>query len=98
MERTNVLIVVFMMQGVYTWEEHVSDFALGIQNTCSFEEYFMLWRQCFIPWPQKTDHKILSLPFWYVLRFCRSDIIKVFCLKKCNPQIFVFQPKNPNYR
>ena len=33
---------------------------------------------------------ILSLPSWYALRFCRSVIIKLFYLKICDPQIFVF--------
>ena len=38
----------------------------------------------------------MFLPSWYVL-FCRSAIIELFCLKICVPQIFVFQPQNPNY-
>ena len=53
--RTNVLIGVFMMEEVYTWVEYISDFALGIQSTYSFEEYFILRPpQCFILWSEKT--------------------------------------------
>ena len=94
-----------MMQGVYTRETYVSDFALGIRNTYSFEEYFMLWPQCFILWPQKTIKTVLldylfffqlSYFFNYTLNLpsCRSDIIKVLYLKICDSQIFVFQPRN----
>ena len=64
-ECTNILIVVFMMQGVYTRETYVSDFALGIRNTYSFEEYFMLWPQCFILWPQKTKTALLDYLFFF---------------------------------
>ena len=35
--------MVFMMQGLCTREKYVTDFALGIRHTYSFEEYFMLW-------------------------------------------------------
>ena len=58
-ECTNLLIVVFMMQRVYTREKYVSDFALSIRNAYSFEDYFLLWPQCFILWPQKTTKTAL---------------------------------------
>ena len=60
MECTNVLIVVFMMQGVYTREKYVSDFALNIRNAYSFEEYFLLRSQCFILWPKKNNKNCFS--------------------------------------